>query len=204
MESAYNQHVKRQLETSRFQLEYLGTCGLKELYSYLDDNKANDFILRAYWKNLNIVENFLPIFKISLNQTASRKRINTSCYYEALEFKRWANRFFNIKTSHALDKLLQEYNGETKKYSLLAAELYEHFREESYQYVFDLSKKNDIENIDQLLGFIKNAKQKTYVNKELTEQQIKRTHFFVWDIRPKIYEKLLVGYEKFKGEQQAN
>lgn len=128
-QSGYNQEVKRH--------------GVRTLYS--PTNKNDYFVINAILKllrsdiNLNIklrpysnqlfingsiIDDFLATLNIHRVVTEN-KTINTSYSFEALEFKRFLN-FFPIKEFQIkIDEILQTYNLNSEKYTLIPHEIYQ-------------------------------------------------------------------------------
>ena len=120
--SAYNQRVKRKGYVNAF------TFGKKKIFKPLYNlNKiksCHDIRLRSYLfdydNQWNITNDLLRTIGSKLKIESRIEHINTSYSYEALEFKRRANRFLDMKYQRKLDYILQDYNINHDKYSLIS------------------------------------------------------------------------------------
>ena len=122
--SAYNQRVKRKGFTDIFKL------ARKKLFSPLYElnqiNPRHRIILRSYLfdydNSWNITDDLLNAIGIKININQPVKYINNSYSFEALELKRRANSFLNKKDQQILDLILQGYNVDHKKFSLMSVD----------------------------------------------------------------------------------
>ena len=112
-ESHYNHSVKRHGNVATIKrADSLPMNTLKVLGDYAS-KLGERLILRAYHEDLflnnSIVSDFLTVINLPADEVANincTKRINTSYTLEALEVKRWFNRYELGNNSNLLDRIL--------------------------------------------------------------------------------------------------
>ena len=120
-ESVYNQSVKRHGKAEALVFSHnLHTTTLDRLSRLATELPRQKFYFRAYLQSnesFNLVADFLAVLK--LDYPVENEKTNPSYTFEALETKRWLNRFTLNELDAEIDQALQAVAVGTTDYSLL-------------------------------------------------------------------------------------
>ena len=148
-ESVYNQSVKRHGNTKPLSFgNNVHTTTLDRLSSLADNLTSGKIQFRAFAQsdeNFNLVEDFLSLLKIS--RVIDNEKTNPSYTFEALETKRWLNRFELGYLDHKIDTLLQSTSAGTERYSLMPEELKARHYKQCINYLRLFHTKYHVKNI---------------------------------------------------------
>jgi hypothetical protein len=176
--SAYNQRVKRKGFTGIFKLArkklFKPLCELNQI------NAKHRILLRSYLfdydNSWNITDDLLNAIgaRIKLNEPV--KYINNSYSFEALELKRSANNFLNKKDQQKLDLILQGYNVDHEKFSLMSIDQQKSSNEMLLEILNEqISKTNHSNNLNKLVSFMEKNKTlsfKDQMNKDVCFENV--------------------------------
>ncbi|MCP4053630.1 MAG: hypothetical protein GY739_11285 [Mesoflavibacter sp.] len=162
-ESLYNQSVKRHHKVQPIKMSTkLPMLYLTKLYRLIDELGADKFILRSYSKSAffkgSIINDFYSILGVETPSDVN-KNINSSYSFEALEFKRWLNRFCSPSLALKADKILQTYKSPTGKFSLITPQKFNLYKAQAIDYLNKVSDRCEIFNFEKLREDITNAQQ---------------------------------------------
>lgn len=154
--SEYNQKIKRKGLEAVFKLK-------KNLFNQLiilnNINSCHDIRLRSYFfdydKQWNISNDLLRTIGSNLKNEDPALEMNNSYAFDALEFKRRANSFLDIKHQQKLDSILQNYNPQHNKYSLITIEEQENIKKLSLDVLIEqTSISNHSHNLHKLVAML--------------------------------------------------
>lgn len=126
-ESSYNQSVKRHFKTDTLSFGLANKIQyMDKLVDYANEYGNDDLIIRLYgtkyFRHQNIVSDILE--QLGIDMRINVPLINNSYQFEALEFKRWLNRYDLTKFQPIIDKYLQKYDRGISNYSLIPQKEY--------------------------------------------------------------------------------
>ncbi|WP_143047899.1 hypothetical protein [Thalassotalea agarivorans] len=138
-ESSYNQVVKRNYVTAplvdRLDTYSPNPYGTQKVLPAFRTLGAEKFIIRLYDRKIlkdgNILNDFLEIFKVkTITHLDNTFEVNNSYTYQALEYKRWINKFcLNRNLDSQLDVILQSYKAGERMYTLLPEDVFLELKE---------------------------------------------------------------------------
>lgn len=196
-ESHYNQSVKRHGNTDVIRrAESLPMHTLKVLGEYaqrLDER----LVLRPYHDALfvggNIVSDFLDAIAISDLVSVGNddvKRINSSYSLEALEVKRWFNRYDLGLLANPLDRVLQAYSRGISDFTFINRHQFNDYKRQSIRWVERLNEQTAFANGQALIDLIREQDHKSFYRQEITDQQCCDVLQFIGVSDPDLLKKL--------------
>ncbi|GMQ47914.1 hypothetical protein [Vibrio sp. 10N] len=152
--SGYNQSVKRAQNRTRLSIPH--SVRFSVLDKIKDLNSDINIELRPYLfdaeENWNIVSDFLSFLDINLAQTSNNEKVNPSYSLEALETKRILNHLPLNEIDSAIDRILQQFEGETSYYSLVSQTEYKRLSEDLTQQLESYIKTSEDKSLTPLIG----------------------------------------------------
>lgn len=143
VESSYNQSVKRHRKTEVFtDIVKPVSSSLRRILQYYKKLGEENFILRFYAPPLfvhgNIIADFLSSIGLEVsNRYFNNLTVNNSYTKEALELKRFFNRFADDTLHHKLDEFLQSVSIKKVDYSLMSPDA---FRNAKVGYTYQIKE----------------------------------------------------------------
>ncbi len=177
-ESHYNQSVKRHGNVATIRrADSLPMNALKVLGDYA--SKLGDrLILRAYHEDLflnnSIVSDFLTAINLPAEEVANiscTKRINTSYTLEALEVKRWFNRYELGGNSNLLDRILQSYSNGVTRFTFVGKHQFNDYKRQSLKWLRQLNEQAPFANGDKLIKVVHDQAHQNFYKQEISMQQ---------------------------------
>lgn len=174
IESLYNQSVKRNGQVLPLpHRSQLPKSYLDELIDSISIYSECTFNLRAYGDSTvfhtDIITDLLTCLDLDppTGYTPHSEKINTSYSFECLEFKRWVNKFDLGNLDHRIDQCLQGFKSNSRSYSLLPANTYQCYKEQSLEKIMALQALAPIENYENLINYVKAKNRASYIHQEL-------------------------------------
>lgn len=174
LESIYNQSVKRHGNTQEIHLpDELNLGGLSLLSKYVQNLGKDRFYLRSYTSasNSGVVEDFLSILEVNV-VIGSTFKINRSYTHEALQFKRWLNKFVLEELDQPIDIFLQRQIGAINHYSYIPPDTYIKYQLKSTQVLEAFCKSFNVFGGRDLIEHVKSTKQDKFVEQNLSESEL--------------------------------
>lgn len=177
-ESNYNQSVKRHgnIEVIR-RAPALPMHTLKVLGEYAErlDSKL---ILRAYHEKLfvngSIVLDFLhaiELQKVIIEDLEVTKRINSSYSLEALEVKRWFNRYQLGLCENQLDRILQAYDDGISAFTFIDRNQFNDYKRQSIHWISMINEQAPFISGQSLINILRQEEHKPFYRQEITSDQ---------------------------------
>ena len=190
-ESLYNQSVKRHHKVQPIKMSAkLPMLYLTRLYTLIDEFGANKFILRSYSKSAffkgSIINDFYSILDVEPPSDVS-KNINSSYSFEALEFKRWLNRFCSPSLALKADKILQTYKSSTGKFSLISPQKFNLYKSQAVDYLDKISDRCEVFNFNKMLEDITNTQQYEFKTQNLALADFNKVADYLHQQDSKLY-----------------
>jgi hypothetical protein len=134
LESTYNQGVKRNGNAQPLKYGFTARAPILDIVQSAVEKLGKDSFCfspfdPAFFPNGNLIAEFLALAGINNYKVEDTKKINTSYCFEALEVKRWFNKFNIDGMQHHLDEFLQGYDGGINQFSLIKPDDYGQLRE---------------------------------------------------------------------------
>jgi len=179
IESLYNQSVKRNGQTMPLpHRNQLPKSYLDELIDFVSIYSDRTFSLRAYGDstvfNTDIITDLLSCLDLEppTGYGPQSEKINSSYSFECLEFKRWVNKFCLGDLDHRIDQCLQGFKSNTRAYSLLPANTYQCYQEQSLKKIKALQTLAPIKNYESLINYVKAKSRASYIHQELYPEHL--------------------------------
>lgn len=193
-ESNYNQSVKRHGKIALLKLSYNGHVPhLKKLVTFSEKFGCGDIILKFYGKSFfsrhNIISDFLSV--LGLTVSTESKTINMSYQFEALEFKRWINRYDIQHFQTVLDSALQNFNSGCSDYSLFNQERYLEQCEVSIRVMKPLFDDLGVFDTDEFFNSMRQKSLYSYKEQKLSDEQFLLVTDFLQKELGRSYNKLM-------------
>lgn len=177
-ESHYNQSVKRHGNVATIKrADSLPMNTLKVLGDYAS-KLGERLILRAYHEDLflnnSIVSDFLTAINLPADEVANincTKRINTSYTLEALEVKRWFNRYELGNNSNPLDRILQSYSNGVTRFTFVGKHQFNDYKRQSLKWLGQLYEQAPFANGDKLLKAVHDQEHQNFYKQEISMAQ---------------------------------
>lgn len=173
IESSYNQGIKRHGFTHKFDTKPNTNQGqIRKILEYSRILGEKRLILKPYddeyFKTTNITKDILRTIdkKIIAPQNITNEKINKSYTLEALELKRYTNRYIKGNLDLKLDKLLQQGFGQTTNYTFLPAETRHQITTNFIESLYQINNHCKIENLERFVKNIKSKKLKKEIKQE--------------------------------------
>ncbi|MEP0356632.1 hypothetical protein [Paraglaciecola sp.] len=185
VESIYNQSVKRNGNDAPIAIRAnIENPFHTMLTRYLGKYGANNFIVRGFGGHSvlgkSLVEDFAQVLNVdtTLIQTNS-KYVNRSYCFDALELKRYLNRYFGTQLDSELDPLLQQYEGGEHNFSLLPQSTFDDYKKQSLAEIACIAQLVPIINKDKLTSSLNNMTRKPYRHQALGKGAAKQVLSFI-------------------------
>lgn len=178
VESIYNQSIKRHGQRDIIALRNKLSAGVIDKMIALNSEFGSEYFkFRAYSETAgfykSIIHDFCEAieFAVPANAITHDERVNRSYSFEALEFKRWLNRYVGKKYDRELDPLLQKFDAGIEQFSLIPLNLFEEYREQSVTHIQQNFQDVELANKNELIKHIGALNRKRYCHQELNKQQ---------------------------------
>lgn len=191
-ESVYNQSVKRhgKCECLSFS-QNLHTTTLDRLSKLAGELPRQKFYFRAYLQSnetFNLVADFLAALK--LKYPVENEKTNPSYTFEALETKRWLNRFKLTALDAEIDQALQAMKVGISDYSLLPDDKRVRHLKQCIQSLRLFHTQHHIKNAKMLLSAVKKREHLTVVTQDNLPRAIKLVSHQLSLSSPDLYERI--------------
>jgi len=182
VESLYNQSVKRNRQVKPLAIRAtLPSSYVDDLNQFISTFPSTVFSLRAYgnesvFSGQGIVNDFLSGLGIEVQQQLvdTSEKINLSYSFEALEFKRWLNKFTLNELEAEIDCFLQGEATAKASYTLIPSDVFNRYREQSIDKIKKLNEVVQIANFDNLVDYLENKPRSNYMHQDLYPQHLSR------------------------------
>lgn len=181
VESIYNQSVKRNGNPDFIPLRKKVSSAMIDKIVALNNKFGSErFRFRAYSENAtfypSIIHDFCEAVGVDLAPTNIKtdERINNSYCFEALEFKRWLNRYVGKKFDPQLDPLMQKFTDGIDEFCLIPKDLFELYREQSIELIKDNFQEVSMANREQLITHIGSITRQRYCHQALNDKQFNK------------------------------
>lgn len=196
-ESHYNQSVKRHGNTDVIRrAPALPMQPLKVLGEYAQSLDER-LVLRPYHDALfvdgNIVSDFIDAIDLSGSVSVGDdgvKRINSSYSLEALEVKRWFNRYDLGPLANPLDRILQAYPGGISDFTFIDRHQFNDYQRQSVSRINLLFEQTAFTNGQALIELIRDQQHKPFYRQEITDKQCCDVLQFIGVSDPDLLNKL--------------
>lgn len=204
-ESNYNQSVKRHGKTTRLPSPKNNHLPhLEKLVSFHKKLGNTDIILKFYGQSFfhegNIISDFLSV--LGLTVSTETKSINKSYQFEALEFKRWINRYNIQHFETTLDNALQNFDDGCSDYSLFNQKQYLEQCTVLIEKMGPIFKELNVVNADKFFNSMLNKSVYSYKEQDLSDEQFLLITNFLQKEMGRNYNKLM--YIILKGAHDKN
>ncbi|MBZ2163626.1 hypothetical protein [Alteromonas stellipolaris] len=205
-ESVYNQSVKRHGKTEALSFSRnLHTTTLDRLSELASNVTNGKFYFRAYLQSnedFNLVSDFLSILK--LEYSVNNENTNPSYTFEALETKRWLNKFQLDSLSYEIDSALQTLSQGTRNYTLLPEDKKERHFKQCIQNLRLFHTAHHIKNAKLLFNSL--SKREGLLPKAQNDQRtsIEFVSALLFKLYPELYQRVskeLIGLSSSDSEQ---
>ncbi|MBY5921251.1 hypothetical protein [Ferrimonas balearica] len=194
LESHYNQSVKRHNNAKPIFLpKKLPMRPLQLLIADVEAVGKARFMLRAYsaerFPEGDICADFLLAIGYE-GYVASPNVVNPSYSLEALELKRWLNKFELQHLNNSVDGLLQSFQGEITRYSCIPNATFEQYRQQAAEVLRDMDGAIEIEGAEVLIKSVEEKPQKPYMTQQLSPEQMSALVGFIRSEDGRLYKQL--------------
>lgn len=193
-ESSYNQAVKRHMRTTPIEFgKNLHVTTLNILRSTISEIGNKRFILSAYLpKSLtefSLIHDFCTAGKLPLLPEAQTLK-NKSYTYEALECKRWLNKFDMHDLNAEIDKILQAYEEGERHFSFLPESLFNRYKKQAFQEVNAFIKDHKVLNGRTLALQLKDRPLIPYYEQSLSNKALAQVCAYMSKQNPDLYKRM--------------
>ena len=173
LESTYNQGVKRKANPELLTVGEKPRAPIFEIVGKAVNNIGKKrFELLPFEKSFfvegDLVKTFLNTLDFHLDIEITRETVNSSYCFEALEVKRWFNRYHFLPILSPLDKFLQGYKKGTSHFSLIPPEKFERVKEHYLTLTREFSDQVGLVGADEFIDKLREKSQKPYRMQQLT------------------------------------
>ncbi len=193
-ESAYNQMVKRQLQTEPMTADMAASSRhLRRLEEHIDSIGDDKFVLRVFDRELfeggSLATDFASAIALPLDALSDPDLpiINTSYTFDALEMKRWLNQFPLGAIQRAVDTLLQDYTSGMQRFSFLEPGTFSQLKFEFHQALEKFFTRHDVPHAEVFLHNIAGSDQKPHVRQSLSDEQFSTVCRYLADGNPRLF-----------------
>ncbi|MCG7654040.1 hypothetical protein MHN00_10755 [Alteromonas sp. Cnat2-8] len=201
-ESVYNQSVKRHGKTEPLSFsKNLHTTTLDRLSELATNIKNGKVYFRAYLQsneNFNLVSDFLSVLKLEC--IVDNENTNASYTFEALETKRWLNKFKLDSLNDEIDSALQALSEGTRNYTLLPEDRKERHFKQCVQNLKLFHTKFHIKNANILFNSLSKRESWHQMSQDNQRGAINFISARLFELHPKLYQRVSSQLKKLPSD----